>query len=106
MKARMSIHSTKVDWKTNLIDDIGPDVLPEEYGGTNGTLQDHISNSSTFLTALSSWAHMALGSWALGHLGTWALGLLGSWALEHLQDHISIGHNVPAKKFPPKRSCK
>ena len=29
---------------SQIIDDLGKDVLPEEYGGTNGKLQDHIGN--------------------------------------------------------------
>jgi hypothetical protein len=49
MRARQQVHSK--DWKTTLVEDLGPDVLPEEYGGTNGKIQDHISmllNSSFF----------------------------------------------------------
>ena len=39
MKQRMMIHSDED--LTKLVDLVGPDVLPEELGGTNGTLQDH-----------------------------------------------------------------
>ena len=39
MKARMQIGDF-----ANLQADTGTDVLPEELGGTNGNLQDHIGN--------------------------------------------------------------
>ena len=29
---------------SQIIEDLGKDVLPEEYGGTNGKMQDHIGN--------------------------------------------------------------
>jgi hypothetical protein len=40
MKSRIMVHGK--DWKQTVVDDLGADVLPEEYGGTNGKLQDHI----------------------------------------------------------------
>ena len=39
MKERFNVHSTG-DFSI-LHDSVGKDVLPEEYGGTNGTLKDH-----------------------------------------------------------------
>ncbi len=39
MKGRMMVHP-KSDLSA-LHDDVGKDVLPEEYGGTNGTLKEH-----------------------------------------------------------------
>ena len=42
MKTRMHVHS-KGDW-SKLHEEVGKDVLPEEFGGTNGKLQDHIGN--------------------------------------------------------------
>ncbi len=39
MKDRMMVHN-KGDW-TALHEDVGTDILPEEYGGTNGTMAQH-----------------------------------------------------------------
>ena len=44
MKARMQVGGL-----SNLQADAGTDVLPEELGGNNGKLQDHIGNSIVFI---------------------------------------------------------
>lgn len=41
MQSRMNAHP-KSDGYEALIGSLGKEVLPKEYGGTNGTLQDHI----------------------------------------------------------------
>ena len=41
MQARMKGH-LKSEGYAALIESLGAEVLPEEYGGTNGKLQDHI----------------------------------------------------------------
>ena len=48
MNARTKFYS-KSDNLSNLYEAVGKDVLPEEYGGTNGTMKIHIGkyNSST-----------------------------------------------------------
>ena len=45
MKKRMHVHPKGADFAT-LHEVIGKEVLPVEYGGTNGKLQDHIGNFS------------------------------------------------------------
>lgn len=37
---RISFHTT--DDMKSLYEAVGTDILPEEYGGTNGVIQDHI----------------------------------------------------------------
>ena len=44
MKDRMIVHLKHNDWST-LIEAVGADVLPLEYGGTNGKVQDHIGKN-------------------------------------------------------------
>ena len=44
MKDRMRVHPKHDDWST-LIEAVGADVLPVEYGGTNGKVQDHIGKT-------------------------------------------------------------
>lgn len=41
MRKRLQVHEKKDNYK-KLQAEVGKDVLPAEYGGTNGTLQDHI----------------------------------------------------------------
>ena len=41
MKERMNVHSKGSGYEA-LYERIGKEILPEEYGGTNGCLQDHI----------------------------------------------------------------
>jgi hypothetical protein len=38
------VHPKSDDW-SSLIEAVGTDVLPVEYGGTNGTIQDHIGKA-------------------------------------------------------------
>lgn len=42
MKERFHVHQAGA--LEAIQEDIGKDVLPEEYGGTNGTIQDHLGN--------------------------------------------------------------
>ena len=37
------VHPKQDDW-SSLVEVVGSDVLPVEYGGTNGKVQDHIGN--------------------------------------------------------------
>lgn len=48
MKERMKAHFKGSDYSV-LDESIGKEVLPIEYGGTNGTLQDHIGTSCYFI---------------------------------------------------------
>ncbi len=41
MRARMKVHGAGKGFEP-LIESLGKDVLPVEYGGTNGKMQDHI----------------------------------------------------------------
>ena len=47
MQKRMRAH-LKGEGYSALIESLGKEVLPVEYGGTNGTLQEHIGNSNHF----------------------------------------------------------
>ncbi len=42
VQERMMVHQ-KGDW-SQMVEDLGVDVLPKEYGGTNGTLVEHAGN--------------------------------------------------------------
>ena len=42
MKERFHVH--QAGELEAIQEDIGKDVLPEEYGGNNGTIQDHLGN--------------------------------------------------------------
>ncbi len=48
MRERLMVHPKQDDW-SSLVEVVGPDVLPVEYGGTNGTVQDHIGNFLLYL---------------------------------------------------------
>ena len=54
MRNRFQVHP--MDDYTTLQEQLGKDILPEEFGGTNGKLQDHISMTFclTFYFTLSS----------------------------------------------------
>ena len=41
MQKRMNAHPKNQGYKA-LVESLGADVLPEEFGGTNGKIQDHI----------------------------------------------------------------
>lgn len=58
MKQRMNAHP-KGQSHDALVNSLGKDVLPAEYGGSNGTLQDHIGKpiSSLRLTSLNTLCH-------------------------------------------------
>ena len=43
MKERFNVHTGGGDFSI-LHEAVGTDILPEEYGGSNGTLQDHTGN--------------------------------------------------------------
>jgi hypothetical protein len=45
MRQRLHVHAKK-DKYTGLHEALGKDILPLEYGGTNGKLQDHIGDGS------------------------------------------------------------
>ena len=52
MKQRF-ILSSKGDL-TKLIEDVGVDILPAEYGGTNGSIQDHIGKKHGHFLVIST----------------------------------------------------
>jgi hypothetical protein len=41
MRERLRVHPKQDDWNF-LVEAVGAEVLPVEYGGTNGKVQDHI----------------------------------------------------------------
>lgn len=53
MKERFNVHSTG-DFSI-LHDSVGKDVLPEEYGGTNGTLKDHNDELISLMESKLGW---------------------------------------------------
>ena len=43
LKRRVFVHTR--GHLQRLVEDLGTDVLPEEYGGTNGTIEEHASKN-------------------------------------------------------------
>ena len=54
MQARMNGH-LKSEGYAALIESLGAEVLPEEYGGTNGKLQDHIDYTLNIFEDNKQW---------------------------------------------------
>ena len=52
MQKRMRAH-LKGEGYSALIESLGKEVLPVEYGGTNGTLQEHIGNFKVQIISIS-----------------------------------------------------
>lgn len=54
LRQRIQVHAKGNDFDL-LHKDVGPEVLPKEYGGTNGTIQDHIDQLKAELVTNRSW---------------------------------------------------
>jgi hypothetical protein len=52
-KMRSRMHTHNLNNPETLLNAVGKDVLPEEYGGTNGTVQDHIGNNNNMGSELN-----------------------------------------------------
>ncbi len=53
MKDRIHLHNS--DNMATIHEAFGKDVLPEEYGGTNGKVQEHIDNTVAMLESRKAW---------------------------------------------------
>jgi hypothetical protein len=59
MRERLRVHPKHNDC-SSLIEAVGADVLPLEYGGTNGKVQDHIGNFAVDSHCHGVWATLEL----------------------------------------------